>query len=402
VWGINHKKCPLEIREKLFFSAQEGGRFLEAMKRQLPEAEIVLLATCNRVECYIHTESHQVEALAKALEKTVESEKGIPFALWAPYGYTYLNEAVFRHLFRVAAGLDSMVVGENEILGQVRDAFQLAQAKDTLHSLLYRLMEKALQVGKEVRTRTRINQGAVSIPSVAVELALKIFGSLYDKQAMVLGAGEMATLSLKKLNEAGISKSYFASRNPEIGKKLAQELDSEWIPFDAWQEHMERIDILISSTSAPHPVVKVPLVQELMRRRRQRPLFLIDIAVPRDVEPLVQSIDDVYLYNLDDLKEVSQENLKRRTREIEAAQAIVEEQVINFKGWLEQIEARPVLRQFERYIDETIEKELRHLLSSKTVDAETCARLRNRLRAKLLHLPHKKIKEASRNGGIKR
>ena len=256
------------------------------------------------------------------------------------------GEAAMRHLFRVAAGLDSLVVGENEILGQLREAFRLANEKGHVHSLLYRLFEKTLKLGKEVRTVTKINEGAVSIPAVAVELAQKIFGQLSGEKVMVLGTGQMGELTLQNLSQSGAEPLYVVSRSAESGQEVANRFGLQWLSMDAWASALTEVDILIASTAAPHVIVHPPQVRDAMARRRNRPLLLIDIAVPRNIEDDVHKLEDVYLYNIDDLQGVSAANLKLRQREVKQAEALAEKEVVFFRGWLERLKAPPNARTF--------------------------------------------------------
>jgi glutamyl-tRNA reductase len=400
ILGVNHKECPVAIREKLHFANKLLETALGEAKSFAAISELVILSTCNRVEFYGFTEEGQmpqaflVEFLAKL--KVVEPNE------FAPYLYRYEGQEAMRHLFRVASGLDSLVLGENEILGQLREAFRMANQIGTCHSLLYRLMEKALKTGKEVRSKTKINEGAVSVPSVAVELAEKIFGRLAGEKVMVLGTGEMSELTLKSLRNAGARIMVIVSRNEERGTKLAREFEAEWSSLEGWTNYLASVDIMIASTAAPHPIVHFGQVQEVMKRRRNRPLFLIDIAVPRDVEPEINAIDDVYLYNIDDLKGVAAANLRLRRHEIQAAEEIVEQAMTVFQSWLEQLEARPTLERFENFLNEILDRELKSLAENTGVSESQKNEVRDRLRAKLLHPPLEKIKQASQNGGVTR
>lgn len=398
VLGVNHRECPVEIRERLHFSKKQIESILAGFGSEAALSELVILSTCNRVELYAAGEGGIVsaEALTDLLEKTHD----IPHAEFAPYLYRFEGKEAVRHLFRVAAGLDSLVVGENEILGQLRDAFRTANDFRSAHSLLYRLMEKALKVGKDVRSATRINEGAVSIPSVAVELAEKIFGRLNGEKVMVLGTGEMSALTLSNLNSGGARALFVVSRSAERGEPLAAEYGARWVSLDHWEEHLAAVDILIASTAAPHPIIHYDAVKRVMEARRYRPLFMIDIAVPRDVDPRVNSIDDVYVYNIDDLKGVAASNLRLRRAEMQAAEELVERAVVDYQAWLEQLKARPVLEQFEKFLDEVLEREFAAL--KEEMDAEQKNRLRQRIRSKLMHAPLEKIKDASRNGGVTR
>ena len=404
VLGVHHKDCPVEIREKLHFSPKQIAEALAGLKSAPALSELLILSTCNRVEFYGFTEEERIPE--KKIFQLIDEFHAISPEVYQSYLYRHEGKSAIHHLLRVAAGLDSLVVGENEILGQLRDAFRMANEVRSVHSLLYRLIEKALKLGKDVRTQTKINEGAVSIPSVAVELAEKIFGKLSGEKIMVLGTGEMSELTLKNLKSAGAQARYIVSRNQARGETVAAEFDSQWISFDDWPPYLEHVDILIAATSAPHPIVHADQVRKTMGKRRHRPLFLIDIAVPRDIDPQVNAIDDVYLYNVDDLKGVSASNLRLRRREIQAAELMIERALVDFQGWLEQLKARPTLERFENFLDDLLEKELslsRIPLTGTPLEvAEKRKQLRDRIRAKLMHPALERIKEASQNGGVTR
>lgn len=400
VLGVNHKECPVAVREKLHFTASLIDEALGEVRENQAISELVILSTCNRVEFYGHADS--VLDSKNYLLDLIERKCPVKREDLLPYLYDYEEKEAVHHLFRVASGLDSLVVGENEILGQVRDAFRMANHAQSVHSLLYRLLEKALKVGKDVRAQTKINEGAVSIPSVAVELAQKIFGRLAGERVMVLGTGEMSILTLKNLKDSGADIVYVVSRDRVYGEKIAVDFDAEWVDYHGWPDLMGRVDILIASTAAPHPVVRYDQIKAVMGARHRKPLFLIDIAVPRNIEPHINALDDVYLYNIDDLKGVSAANLKLRRREIEAAEALVEEAVHHFNGWLQQLASRPILERYEKFLNETIEEELNRLERETGMNKEMKEKFRERLRAKLLYPPLEKIKEASANGGVVR
>lgn len=400
VLGINHKECPIEIREKMHFNPRQLEEALVFSKADGAISELVILSTCNRVEFYGFSEMPGIpeEACVKIFEKTHQ----IKGEIFSPYFYRQEGKDAMRHLFRVAAGLDSLVIGENEILGQIRDAFKKSNELETVHSVLYRLMEKSLKVGKDVRTTTKLNEGAVSIPSVAVELAEKIFGKLQGEKIMIIGTGEMSELTLKNLRSSGAEASFIASRSPERGRVLATEFEAQWIPLDSWPEKLAETDILISSTASSYPIIRSEHVKKVMSARKHKPLFMIDIAVPRDIEPEINALDDVYLYNIDDLKGVAASNLKFRQKEIQAAETLVEKAVLDYQGWLERLKSRPVIESFEEFVNRIVDNELAPLAQQRRISEEERKQVRDRIRAKLMHPPLEKIKEASQNGGVKR
>lgn len=399
-YGIHHKNTPVEVREKLALNPNALKNALVLAREQPGIEELVILSTCNRVEFYGVTD--KAEMPERELKKIVSEALGRSSEDCFRAAESRRGKDAVRHIFRVAAGLESLVVGENEILGQLREAFRAAAEAGTAHSLLYRLMEKALKIGKDVRSQTRINEGAVSIPSVAVELAEKIFGRLKNEKVMVLGTGEMGTQTLRSLKSSGAQIRYVVSRDPAAGKPVAIEFGASWLSMNEWEDKMGQVDIMITSTASPEPVVSRAQVERVMKERRQRPLFFIDIAVPRDVDPGVQELDDVYLYNIDDLKGVAQSNLSLRGSEVTAAEAMTEEAVTAFAGWMEQLAARPTLSRFESFVGNILDSELEDLFRQAGVSDQERDRLKQRIRSQILHYPHEKIKEASRNGGVRR
>jgi len=401
VYGIHYKNCPVEIRETLHFRERRLPEAYEWVRREWPSVETLILSTCNRVELYFSAEATsplQSETIAEFLS----AFHGIERSQFESYAYRLEGRTAIEHLFRVASGLDSMVVGENEILGQLREAFRAANEAGTVDSFLFRWAERALRVGKLIRTKTKINEGAVSIPSVAVELAEKIFGRLSGEKIMVLGTGEMSGLTLQNLREAGAEALYVMSRNEERGRSLAESFGAHWVSNEEWEDLLIKIDILIASTSAPHPIVKQDAVQRAIAKRRHRPLFLIDIAVPRNIESEVHALDDVYLYNIDDLQEVAQSNLKLRHREIREAEGYVEKAVEEFLAWAEQLEAGPTIQRLQAYFDELVEEEIKRLGSLPTEEKERFQEFAHRLRSKFLHGPFETLKESSQLGTVRK
>ena len=397
--GLNHKVCPIEVREKLAFSKAASQDALRLMKGRVRASECFLLSTCNRVEAYfIADSSSQVK---EDFEKFLSEFHKIDAKEFRHHLYQYENEEAARHLFKVICGLDSLVLGENEIHGQIKEAFGWASESGTLGPVLGRLLERAFQVSKKARTDTKINEGAVSIPSVAVELAEKIFGRLHGEKVLVLGTGEMSELTIKHLMTSGAGSILVANRTFEKAKTLAAQFNAEAVHFDDWLERLKSVDIVIASTAAPHPVLTHENVVGVMRSRRQKPLFLIDIAVPRDVESKVGEIDDVYLYNIDDLRVVAESNLKERKKEIEACERMIDQRVEEFFKWLNGLESGEVINRFRDYLDFCLEQELAARFNGTLTPAER-EELRTRIRGKIMHAPLEKLKEAAKNGGTHR
>ena len=393
--GLNHKTCPIETRERLVFSKAGQREALEIIRGKIRGSEWFLLSTCNRVEAYFVT--HEPERVREDFEQFLSEFHRIDSKGFRHHLYHYENEEAVRHLFRVICGLDSLVLGENEIHGQIKESFGVASQAGMLGPVLGRLFERAFQVSKKVRTDTKINEGAVSIPSVAVELAEKIFGRLHGEKVLVLGTGDMSELTLKHLVTSGAGAILVANRTYERAQSLAKEFNAEAVHFDEWLERLKTVDIVITSTAAPHPVVTYHDVDSVMKFRRHKPLFLIDIAVPRDVEARVSEIDDVYLYNIDDLKVVADANLKERKNEIEACEKVIDEKIAEFFKWMNGLESSEIINRLREYLDFCLAEELKNGFP----EAEA-QKIRDRVRSKIMHAPLETLKEAAKNGGAHR
>ncbi len=397
--GVSYKNCPVELREKLHVAEDNLLPTLNFAREQRGISECLILSTCNRVEIYGEAES---EAAWNAFLKAYWVDlRGFDEGIYKSF-YHFQNIGMVQHLFRVAAGLDSLVVGENEILGQLKTAFRHAHEAGAVHSVLFRLIEKALKAGKDVRTRTKISEGAVSVTSAAVELAEKIFGNLSGEKIMVIGSGEMASLALDNLKNAGAMPAYVASRNRETGAELAGKFGASWISIEDVSAHLGRVDIVLSSTASPEPILSLEQVREAVNARRRKPLFLIDIAVPRDIDPRVHELEDVYLYNVDDLQSVTEANLHLRHKQIAEAEKIISSAMHEFESWLESLRARPAMDSLENHLDKILAQELGRLAGRADLDAELVRETQHRIKSKILHEPYERIKEASKNGGVKR
>ncbi|HCJ66625.1 MAG TPA: glutamyl-tRNA reductase [Elusimicrobia bacterium] len=338
VLGLNHKTAPIEIREKL---AIPESKLIEALKvffARVAPNETVIISTCNRTEVYV-VHSQETSEIIQKIKNFLADYRQVQKSEFENSIYLYEGEECAKHLFQVAAGLDSMVVGEDQVLGQVKTAYLQAHENKTTGRIFNILFQKALNLGKHVRTITGINRGSVSVASVAVELAEKIFGNLSGKKAMIIGAGEMSEITIKNLVEHGIKSIFVTNRTYARAQELARkfggndlsrgdDLTSLAVRFDEYPAYLETVDIVISSTAAPYPIMKKEDILPVMRKRKYRALFLIDIAVPRDIEAEVNEIDNVYLYNIDDLQEIVNSNLKEREKEIEKCNRIINEKTI--------------------------------------------------------------------------
>jgi glutamyl-tRNA reductase len=324
VIGLSHHSSPVELRERFAFAETKIPDALKSL-RNSGFAEAVILSTCNRVEIYAATALEPAEVFvelkrflltAHAFEEPLNDEL---YALAEPQS--------LQHLFKVACGLDSMVLGETEILGQLKQAYALAQARGHTGARLNKAFQRAFHVAKHVRTLTGIQRGSVSVASAAVELAGKIFSSLPEREVLVIGAGETSEKTARALLSRGARSIIVANRSHERAVALATELGGRAVPFDNWAAEFEKIDIVISSTSAPHHILDRAKLEPLMKARKQRPLLLIDIAVPRDIDPAVNFLENVYLYNIDDLQAIADDHLKQRQDEIARCEAIIAEKV---------------------------------------------------------------------------
>lgn len=328
--GLSHRTAPIELRERLAIAPAQVGDALERLIRLAGAREAVLLSTCNRMEVYVRGEPGAAgESPVRGFFSEIYHHPGLASAL-----YRHEGADAVRHLFRVAAGLDSMVIGETEILGQVKGAYQLAQTHGTTGKITNVLFQRALFVGKQVRTRTNISEGASSVGSVAVTLAERIFGSLHNRHVLLIGAGEMAEVTARHLLSQKTGQIVILNRTLEKAQALAATLNGRAEPFDALNDELLHADVVICSTSAETPLVTRDLVHKIVRQRRGRSLYFVDIAVPRNVEPSVHQIDNVYLYNIDDLKRIVDENMTRRRSEIDDAETFVAGLAREFYGWV--------------------------------------------------------------------
>jgi glutamyl-tRNA reductase len=396
--GLNHRSAPVEVREKLAIGKSSLCEVLCDLKRARGIWECGVISTCNRIEAYLTAdeEHHPLEIVKDFLSR----RSGQPRAFFEPSLYFLKQPESVRHIFRVASGLDAMMVGEKEIVAQVKEAYEKAVEAGAAGIVLNALFQRALRVSKKVRTETRIDAGAVSVSSAAVELAKKIFGGLSDRTVMVLGAGQTSEQTLKHLVDEGVGAVVASNRSYDRAVELALAYGGKAIPLDECIEELTRTDIVISSTAAPHPILRREHLPKVMRRRRNRPLFLIDIAVPRDIEADVNELDNVYLYNIDDLKEIAEVNLRKRRQEMAKCDRIIEREVSSFVGWLNSLQATPVIRKLHQHFESVRAEELEGALSKlpglsdearEKVDAMT-----RRMIKRLLHLPTIRIKKAAK------
>ena len=325
VIGLSHRTCPVELRERFAFAEPKIPEAIQKLRAEGVAEEAVILSTCNRVEIYAASVSASRETL-EALQQFLLD--------WCAYRGP-LNDEIYRlnepdsveHLFQVACGLDSLVLGETEILGQLKKSYDLALQHKHTGSRLNKAFQRAFNVAKQIRSETNIQRGSVSVGSVAVELAEKIFESLRDRQVMVIGAGDTSEKTARALLSRGAHSIIVSNRSYDRAQVLARELNGRAIQFDEWAEEFKKIDIVISSTAAPHYILDRVKLEPLMKLRKNQPLLLIDIAVPRDIEPEVNFLENVYLYNMDDLQAIADDYLKQRREEIARCETIIRDKV---------------------------------------------------------------------------
>jgi len=394
--GVNHKTAPVEVREKL--ALREADPPALELFNKLPAClEVVFLSTCNRVEIIAGT--NDINKARQQIASTWQKFSGLNNAVFEESTYEYTGMEAARHVFRVASSLDSMVVGEPQILGQLKDAYRNASEAKCAGPILNKLMHKAFSTAKKIRTETRIASQAVSISYAAVELAKKIFGDLSGKKALLVGAGEMAELAAQHLKTNGIEKLVVANRTLERAIDLSMSLGGEAVSLEELEDMLVEVDIVISSTGAPGLVIKKDMVKRIMRPRRHKLLFFIDIAVPRDIDPSINDIDNVYLFDIDELKEVVEENKAERQKEALRAERIVESEVIKFKSWMQALDIIPVIRKLQEKAETVRQRELRRTLKNlkglNDKEKQAIEKLSKSLVNKILHDPIIFLKKGS-------
>jgi glutamyl-tRNA reductase len=343
VVGLNHKTAPIEVRERLAFSDEACAESL----RTLVDGEVVreglIVSTCNRVEILAAANAQNGSEAAERLSHFLSTVRSVPVELFRGHLYTHADEAAVRHVFRVASSLDSLVVGEPQVLGQVRHAYSLAVEAGTAGKVLHRLVHSALRVAKRVRTETGIAASAVSVSFTAVELGRKIFGSLKGATVLLVGAGEMAELAAQHLAGAGATRILVANRTYETAQALAVKFGGEAVEFRALEEHLAEADIVICSTGAEAYIITTEMAERARAARQNRPAFFIDISVPRNVDPAVAKLGNLFVFDLDDLEAVVESNIREREREAERAELIVESEVMQFQQTLRNLDIGPAV-----------------------------------------------------------
>ncbi|MEE4253536.1 MAG: glutamyl-tRNA reductase [Desulfuromusa sp.] len=395
--GLSHKTAPVEIREKVAFSPTEMEGPLHQVLALPSVSEAVIVSTCNRVELYVI--SRQSDAAIIELKQFLADFHALNIDTLAPHLYDFSGTAAIQHVLRVASSLDSMMIGEPQILGQIKTAYGYACEYKTVGLILNRFLHKAFSVAKRVRSETAIASNAVSVSFAAVELARKIFDSLENKTVMLIGAGEMCELAAKHFINNGVSKVLVTNRTFSRAEKLAEEFNGTAVNFENFQEQLHRVDIVLSSTGAPDYVLGAKKLKEVCKERRYKPMFLIDIAVPRDIDPAANKLDSIYLYDVDDLQGVVQANLKERQKEATKAELIINEEVGQFQNWLATLEVKPTIVALRQKMEQVRQAEMEKTFSNlnglndkerKAIESMTSAIIN-----KILHHPTHILKQTS-------
>lgn len=392
--GVNHKTTPVEVREQLAFSEKNLPEALRELMGINGVREGMILSTCNRVEVLAHTANGSTD-----LRHFLRQHFSLEARTYEPHLYDYREQDAVRHVFRVAASLDSMVVGEPQILGQVKEAYAVARAAGAVQSHLDLLLTRAFAVAKRVRTETAVGSSSVSIASCAVDLAERIFGSLEGKQVCLVGAGKMSELAARHLLARGAGPIFVANRTFERAQSLAARFDGRAIRFDELYEHCEQADIVITSTGAPVAVFRREHGERFLSRRKNRPMFFIDIAVPRDVDPEMNKLDGIFVYDIDDLQEAVSSHTAERGKEATRAEQIIEDEVQRFQAKLQSLHVVPTIVSLQDYVETIRQAELdrvRGRLGQLSAEQEHALEALTRgIVNKILHTPITRLKSAA-------
>lgn len=396
--GINHKTAPVEVRERVAFAPEKLAQALHEAQQHARLSEVAILSTCNRTELYCSTT--ELEG-TRALLEWLGRYHGLDVEELQRCSYAYWDDAAVRHMMRVACGLDSLVLGEPQILGQLKSAFSVSQAEGLVSVELGRLFRSTFTVAKDVRTQTAIGQNPVSVAYAAVSLAQHIFADLGKSRALLIGAGETIELVARHLKRAGVQQITVANRTLARALAVAEEFNGRAIELSQIPEELPQADILIASTASQLPILGKGAVEAALKKRKHRPIFMVDIAVPRDIEPQVGELDDVYLYTVDDLREVIEENQRERQNAARDAEGIIEAGAMDYMRRLRELEAVDTLTLLRQNAQETasqeLEKAMRMLANGKSAE-EVLQRLAHGLTNKLLHQPTVQLRRASAEG----
>ncbi len=394
--GINHKTAPLDLRERLAFTPQSLPEALLSLKKLAHIEEASILSTCNRTELYCVTSANNDRAIIQWFSQF----HGLKEKQIKEHLYLHSHEQTIRHAMEVACGLDSMVLGEPQIAGQMKNAYAVANEQGTIGQLLGKLYQRVFAVSKQVRTDTDIGSSPVSVAFAAVSLAKQIFGDLKQSTVLMIGAGETIELAARHLHSQGVGEIIIANRSVERAQKLADEFNGTAISLQSISDHLYKSDIVIASTASPLPIIGKGTVERALKKRRYEPIFMVDLAVPRDIEPEVNELDDVYLYSVDDLQSVITENMENRLQAAEQAREIIEVQVVHFLEWQRSLGAVDVIAQIRQQTHnmrtEVLNKAKKQLAAGQNAE-EVLNYLANTLTNKFLHQPSTQLRQASQD-----
>jgi len=397
--GLNHLNTPLALREKVAFAPEATPQALSDLTRQPGVNEALILSTCNRTELYVDIDA----GAERVARQWLTAQHGLTEQRVDEFLYLHADDAAVRHLFRVATGLDSLVLGEPQILGQVKDAYRAARNAGSLRAPMERLLQQTFAVAKRVRTDTRIGASPVSVAFTAVRLAERLFADLGEACVLLIGAGETIELAARHLAESRVKRMIVANRTLENAQSLAQHFSAYAIGLADLPQHLAEADIVIASTASREPVITRPMIEAALRERRRRPMFLLDMAVPRDIAADVAELDDAYLYTIDDLKQVIDDNLRSRQAAAVEAEAIIDLQVEHYSAWRRSLELSNPLaamrRDAEAQRDATLAK-ARQLLDGGRTPAQALDFLAHTLTNKLLHAPSANLRAAAQRGDV--
>jgi glutamyl-tRNA reductase len=395
--GINHRTAPVALREQVAITEERIAAALHELAALPSVSEVAILSTCNRTELYCGLEDDHVEALSEWLAHF----HALDPAQIRPHLYSFPDADAVRHLLRVAGGLDSMILGEPQILGQMKQAYQNARDAGTLDAALKRLFQHTFAVAKQIRTDTSIGKNPVSVAFAAVSLARQIFSGFEQHTALLIGAGETIELTARHLHEQHLGRMIIANRTPERAHQLASRFNGYGIGLEEMPAHLAEADIIICATGAVQPILTREMVKPVLRQRKHRPVFMVDLAIPRNIDPDVATLDDIYLYTVDDLQTVIQENLKSRQDAASQAEDIIDTQVERFMAWLRAQDAVSDIRRYreqaERHRDRILAK-ARHMLANGRDPQEVLQYLANTLTNTLIHAPSVQLRQAAESG----
>jgi glutamyl-tRNA reductase len=394
--GINYNTAPVAIRERLAFPAEILDSALKSLQTTREVSEAAILSTCNRTEFYYHTTSDNQNNLIN----WIASNKNIKPGDFTPYLYSHQNSQSIRHMFRVACGLDSMVLGEPQILGQMKTAYQAAYEAGTLGKNLGKLFQHTFSAAKKVRTDTAIGSSPVSVAFAAVQLAQQIFDKLSEQTALLIGAGETIELTARHLHQHGIGRIIIANRTYDKAHTLASQFNGYAIALSELPSHLAEADIVVSSTASQLPIIGKGMLESAIKKRKHKPIFMVDLAVPRDIEAEVEQLGDVYLYTVDDLQNTINENMDSRRRAAEQAEEIIDTEVEHFLSWVRSQGAQSTIRDYrtqaELTRDDMLQKALAQLNNGVAAE-DVINRLAHTLTNKLIHTPSAQLREAGAN-----